>query len=74
MSNINNSDHGLQVLLKLLHMKGSKDLENLLIRCYEIQKKHQYEAERNATLVIMQKLIEEEVSKKYEKEEEDVDK
>jgi len=59
-------DHGIQILVKILHMKGLKNYENLLKQCYEIQKKFQYETERNTPLVLMKKLIEEEISKKYE--------
>ena len=59
-------DQGLEVLLKILHMKGLKDYENLLKKCYEIQKKFQYEPERNIPLVHMQKLIEKEVSADFD--------
>ena len=62
----NHSDHGLEVLLKILHMKGLKDYENLLKKCYEIQKKYQYESERSSPLIKMQKLIDEKISKKIE--------
>jgi len=74
MNNLSNNDQGIQVLLRLLHMKGLKDLEKLLIRCYEIQKKYQYETDRNTPLIMMEKIIEEEVSRKYKKEQEEVDK
>ena len=73
MNNIND-DQGQEVLLKILHMKGLKDLKNLLKQCYSVQKKYQYETERNTPLVLMQKLIEQEVSKKHEKKDNEVDK
>ena len=65
MSN-NQSDHGLEVLLKILHMKGLRDYENLLKKCYKIQKKYQYESERSSSLISMQKLLDEEILKKTE--------
>ena len=43
------------------------DLESLVKRCYEIQKKYQYEPERNNPLVLMQKHIDEVISEKGEK-------
>ena len=73
MNNLNN-DHAQDILLKILHMKGLKDLENLLKKCYSIQKKYQYETERNTSIVLIQKLIDEEVSKKREKKDKEVDK
>ena len=60
-------DYGLEVLLKKLHMKGLKADEELLKKCFEIQKKYQYETERNHPLVLTKKLIENEVEKRYEK-------
>jgi len=59
------NDQGIDVLLKILHMKGLKDYENLVRKCYEIQSSFQYETERDRPLVLMQKLIEEEVSREY---------
>lgn len=61
-------DHALEVLLTIHDEQQSEVSKDLLRRCYELQKKFQYERDRDKPLVMMQKLVETEVAKELETE------
>jgi hypothetical protein len=57
------SDYGLSTLLGVLGSHRGEVSEELVRKCYEIQKKYQYEADRDTPLQIMMQLVEKEISK-----------
>ena len=63
----NTADHAQKVLLDILDEKGHRGYEKLVMVFYEIQKKYQYEKERNKPFQLMEKNLDEFIEKKVEK-------
>ena len=57
------SDYGLRTLLGVLSNHRGEVSEDLVRKCYEIQKQYQYEPDRDEPLQLMMRMIEIEIAK-----------
>jgi hypothetical protein len=63
----NTIDHAQKVLLDILDEKEHRDYEKLVMTFYEIQKKYQFEKERNKPFQLMEKSLDDFIEKKNDK-------